>query len=126
MTSDVLCGIDGQVLDGSDDIANITSWEVTKSAKIGEYVSSTTSGIVKRLVGAKDWEGSCDFTCDGELPTNMPAEGDACTLHLIAATGIGWTGAAFVETIKITSPVDETPISGSMTFKGNGALVEET
>jgi hypothetical protein len=124
MATSAISGIGGTLRVGPTNvIADIKGWSLTRNAKLGEVVSSSTGGMVARVVGATDWTAKADFVCDGSTPTNLPVPGAAIALVLLSGAAT-YTGTGIVESIDINLTVSEEPVSGSVNISGNGAMVE--
>jgi hypothetical protein len=127
MATSTISGIGGTLQTAAGVVADIKGWSLTRTAKLGEIVSSSTGGIVQRVVGATDWTAKADFVCDGSTPANLPVNGATVTLDLRAG-GVGtarfYNMVGWVESIDINLTVSEEPVGGTVNISGNGAITE--
>lgn len=120
----VTSGIDGTLFLGTEgsevEIVGINRWNLARNRAKSTYVNNATGGLALPLGGAKSYEGSADFHCDGVLPTGI-LEGVTGQIQL-AGAGAGGTptngyeGDVEIFDVELETTVSEEAITGSFNF----------
>ena len=108
-------------------VPDVLSWNKGNDIDNPSYVSSETGGQTRRLKGNKDNNLTVNFLLDkGE---DLPfVEGDKGTVEAFTDNagpdGGKWTGPVIVGPITAeVNPGDGSPVSGTILFEGDGALI---
>ena len=109
------------------EVPDVLSWNKGNDIDNPSYVSSETGGQTRRLKGNKDNNVTVNFLLDkGE---DLPfVQGDKGTVEaftdIAGPDGGKWTGPVIIgpSTAEV-NPGDGSPVSGTILFEGDGALI---
>lgn len=93
----VVSGIAGKISKDTTIITHCRRWSISETDDLPGYVSSNSSGGMRRIAGAKDWAGQ--FEAIGYLPNIKP--GDAFTFHGSIDGTDGLNALAMCEEIEV-------------------------
>lgn len=111
-------------VDGAQ-LADVTEFQINRSAKVGQFATSSTAGYTEALAGNISW--TAQFTV--ALPSGDhdvgPEEGASITFKGVATTGKELEGTAIVESISYTVSQDEPgPILATVSCIGSGTYTK--
>ncbi len=120
----VASGVNGKITDGTDQIADITSWALARAAQVATYQSSKAAGWRRAKAGGRQWEATFDFKAEADGNFHV-REGMYLTdveFHLDATENNYYKGSGIVQDVSDTVDVDTGEvIGGSCTIIGDGA-----
>ena len=109
-------------------VALLQSWTVNGIADIHDATVMDSSAVAAgthwkgKLVGYKDWNGSCVVLLDSTGIGLATLLGLTVALTLHTTDGLGYSGNAFCTNVSIQS--GDQAVSATVDFEGNGALTE--
>lgn len=118
-------GNDGLVKVGSNTVAEVRSFTLNTNLELIDDTAMGDSWRTK-IAGLKNWDGTIECHWDDTDSTGQEAMtiGASVELHLLpeGAAGEDYTGTAIITGISQTQSFDNTTVSRSFSFVGNGAL----
>lgn len=122
-----IAGKGGKVVNDSNDVANIASWDLDISVDMQD-VTALGDSWKENISGLKEWSASAEGHWDVASDTNGQTAfqtsflaGTAVTLKLYVNSTNYYSGSAFISNMSVSDPVDG-KVDVSFEFTGNGAL----
>ena len=114
-------------------VADATSHDLESSQSSRDVTTKDSAGWMQILPGLKEWSTSGDglVALDAAYTitdlTTLLLDGTQVTVRFTTNTtgDVYWTGSAYVESVSISSPNEETP-TYNFSLKGTGALTQPT